>query len=89
MCGVFETATVERNHALVTAHVRALIDGHGKMALAEQRAGLLALLQARRVETCVGAQSVGGLEIDDQKRHRAVGPGLQDEAALALQGRAE
>ena len=89
MRGVFQTAAVERDQALVAAHVRALVDGHGEMALAEQRAGVLALLQARGVEARIGAQPVGRLEVDDQERHRAVGPGLQDEAAVEFQRRAE
>src|SRR6185437_7146411 len=38
MCGVLEAATFERDQALVSVHVRALIDGHREMALAEQRA---------------------------------------------------
>ena len=33
-------AAVERHQALVAAHVRALVDGHGEMAVAEQRAGI-------------------------------------------------
>src|SRR4051794_40849937 len=43
--GVFQAAALERDQALVTAHVGALIDGHRKVALAEQRAGALALLE--------------------------------------------
>ena len=38
--GVFEAAALERDQALVAAHVRALVDGHGEMAAAEQRAGV-------------------------------------------------
>ena len=34
--GVFERAALERDHALVAAHVGALVDGHGEMAVAEQ-----------------------------------------------------
>ena len=40
MRGVFERAAVERDQALIAAHVGALVDGHGEMALAEQRAGI-------------------------------------------------
>ncbi len=38
--GVFQRAAVERHQALVAADVRPLVDGHGEMALAEQRAGV-------------------------------------------------
>src|SRR4051794_31144024 len=34
MRGVFETAAIERYQALITAHIRALIDGHSEMAFA-------------------------------------------------------
>ena len=89
MRGVFETAAFERDQALIAAHVRALVDGHGEMAVAEQRAGILAVLQPRRVEPRIGAQPVRRLEIDDQERHRTVGLRLQDEAAVEFQRRAE
>ena len=36
----FEVAAFERDQALIAAHVRALVDGHGEMAVAEQRAGV-------------------------------------------------
>ena len=48
-----------------------------------------AVLQPPRVVARIGAQAIGRLEIDDQERHRAVGLGLQDEAALEFQRRAE
>ena len=89
MRGVFEIAAVERHQALIAAHVRALVDGHGEMALAEQRAGILAVLQPLRIIARIGAQAIGRLEIHDQERHRAVGLGLQDEAAVEFQRRAE
>ena len=38
--GVLEVAALERDQALVAAHVGALVDGHGEMAVAEQRAGV-------------------------------------------------
>ena len=44
--GVFQAAAVERNQTLVAAHVGALVDGHGEMAAAEQRAGILRRAQA-------------------------------------------
>ena len=39
MRGVFQIAAFERDQALIAAHVGALVDGHGEVALAEQRAG--------------------------------------------------
>ena len=89
MRGVFQIAAFERHQPLIAAHVRALIDGHGEMALAEQRAGILALLQPRRIEARIGAQPIRRLEIHDQERHRTIGLGLQDEAAVEFQRRAE
>ena len=37
---ILEAVALERDDALVALHVRALVDGHGEMALAEQLAGL-------------------------------------------------
>ena len=34
--GILQVAAMERDQALIAAHVRALIDGHGEMAAAEQ-----------------------------------------------------
>jgi hypothetical protein len=45
MRGVFEIAAVERHQALIAAHVRPWSMVMRKMALAEQRAGILAVLQ--------------------------------------------
>ena len=45
--------------------------------------------EPRGVEARIGAQAIRRLEIHDQKRHRAVSPGLQDEAAIEFQRRAE
>src|SRR5438445_3726089 len=81
---IFETAAVERHQTLVAAHLRPLIDGHRKMALAEQRAGTLAVPEPSRIETRIGAQAIRRLEIDDQERNRAIGVGLQDEATIEL-----
>jgi len=58
-------------------------------ALAEQIAGALAFLQPLGVEAGIGAEPIGRLEVDDKKGNRAIGPGLQDEAAFEFQGRAE
>ena len=89
MRGVFEIAAFQRDQALVAAHVRALVDGHREMTLAEQRTEILTVLQPRRIEARIGAQPIRQLEIHDQERHRTVGLGLQDEAAVEFQGRAE
>ena len=94
MRGVFQRAAFERDQALVAARVGALVDGHGEMAVAEQRAGRgLAGLDGaghpRRVEARAGAHRAGAAEIDHQHADRAVGLGLQDEAAVDLQRRAE
>ena len=91
---ILERAALERDQALIAAHVAALIDGHREMAAAEQRAGIgLARRDRRRdavlVEARAGAHLVGRGEIDDQHAHRPVGLGLQDEAALELQRGAE
>ena len=36
---LFEIATFERDEALIAAHLRSLVDGHGEMAVTEQLAG--------------------------------------------------
>ena len=89
VCGVLEAATLQRHQPLIAAHVRALIDGHGEMAMTEQRAGIRCLAEPRLVEPRIGAQPVRRLKIDDQERHRSVGLGLQDEAAVELERGAE
>ncbi|MGY3405077.1 hypothetical protein ACVWZV_001190 [Bradyrhizobium sp. GM5.1] len=89
MSGVFEAAAVERDQALVAAHVGALVDGHGEMAVAQQRAGMRAsifgLAESRGVVARIGAQAIRRLIVHDQERHRTVGLGLENEAALELQ----
>ena len=92
--GVFQRAAFERDQALVAVHVGALVDGHGEMAVAEQRAGIGLAGGDRRgdailVEARAGAHLAGRGEIHHQHAHRPVGLGLQDEAAVDLQGRAE
>ena len=92
--GVLEAAAVERDQSLVAARVGALVDRHGEMAAAEQRAGRgLAGLDGaghpRRVEARAGAHIAGAAEIHHQHADRTVGLGLQDEAALDLERRAE
>ena len=88
--GVFQRAAVERHQALVAAHVRPLVDGHGEMAPAEHRAGAgLArsdrLGDARLVVARAGAHLAGNGEVHHQHAHRTIGLRLQDEAALDLQ----
>ena len=92
--GILQAAAVERDQPLVAARVGALIDGHGEVALAEQRAGrgLAGLDGAGHpalVEARAGAHLAGAAEIHHQHADRAVGLGLQDEAALDLERRAE
>ena len=87
--GILEVAAVERHQSLVAAHVRALVDGHGEVATAEQVGGREPGLQPACVEARIGAQRIGRGEIDDDHRHRAVGLGLQDEAAVEFQRGAE
>ena len=89
MRGVLESAAFERHQPLIAAHVRPLVDGHGEMAFPQQRAGVLAFPEPPGIEARIGAQAVRRLKIHDQKRHRAVGLGLQNEAALEFQRRAE
>jgi len=72
---ILEVAAVERHQALIAAHVRPLIDGHREMALAEQRAGILAVLQLRGVVARIGAQPIRRLEVRRSKTtpgHRLV-----------------
>ena len=83
MRGVFQCAAVERHQALIAAHVGALIDGHGEMALAEQLAGCFAFRDRRGdallIEPRASAHLVGRGEIDHQHADRTVALGLQDE----------
>ena len=85
---------VERDQALIAVHVGALVDGHGEVALAEQRAASrLACRDCRGhavlVEARAGAHFVGGDEIHDQHAHRTVALRLQNETAIDLQRRAQ
>ena len=47
MGGLFQRAAMQRHQALVAAHMGALVDGQGEMAIAEQRAGTQALGEPR------------------------------------------
>ena len=86
---VFQAAAFQRHQTLIAAHVRALIDGHGEMAVAEQRTGIRRIAEPRLVETGIGSEPVRRLKVDNQERHRSVGLGLKDEAAVELERRAE
>ncbi len=85
--GLFEVAAFQRHQPLIAAHLRALVDGHGEMAVAEQLAGLGRAGGDRRVDTRgieagAGPHLAGRGEIDHQHAHRTVALGLQDEAAV-------
>ncbi len=81
MRGIFQRAAVERDQALVAAAVRALVDGHGEMALAEQRAGIgFAFRDQRRgrrplPKRAPGPHLAGRGEIHHEQADRAVGLG--------------
>jgi hypothetical protein len=91
---VFEALALERDNALVAGGVRSLVDGHGEMATAQQRARV-------GCSRCNGGRDAGGVEtgagthfarrgvVDDQHTHRPVALGLEDEAALEFECRAE
>ena len=94
MRGRLEPLPLQRNDALVAAHVGALVDGEGEMALAEQLRGACGALRARgvqlfRIEAGEGAQPVGRVEVDDQHVDDAVAARLELEAAVELQRRAQ
>ena len=94
MRGLFEVAAFERHEPLVAAHLRALVDGHGEMAVTEQLAGRGRAVgnrasDARGIEAGAGPHFAGRGEIDHQHAHRPVALGLQDEAAVDFERRAE
>ena len=59
------------------------------MAFSQQRAGILAVFEPLRIEARIGAQAIRRLKVHNQKRHRTVGLGLQNETALKFQRRAK
>ncbi len=92
MRGVGEIPAVQRDHALVAAAPLSLVDGHRQDALTDQLAGPRGLAERGhpvRVEPGIGAQPVRRVEIDHDHVDRPVGLGLELEAALELQRRAE
>ena len=91
---VLERAAIERDEALIAVHIGTLVDGHGKVPLAEQRgAGRIACRDCRGhavfVEAGAGAHLVGGDEIHHQHPHGTVALRLQNETAIDLQRRAQ
>jgi hypothetical protein len=92
--GFFKALALQRDDALVARRGRALVDGHGEMALAEQFAGRDLVERDRLDELGLvdmgdGAEIIGRVEIDDHHRDGAVALGLELEAALELERRAE
>ena len=91
--GFLETLALQGHDALIAAAVGALVDGHGEIAgpqqLAGSRRGLPERLEPVLVEPGGGAQAIRRVEVDDDHVDDAVGLGLQLEAPLELEGRAE
>ena len=73
---LLEALAFERHDALVARRVRALVDGEGQMAVAEQlgraEAGRRVAASRVGIETREGAQPVGRVEIDDEHVDGAV-----------------
>ena len=91
---VFVSIATMTGANFAAVHVRALVDGHGEMPLAEQRAATcLACRDCRGhtvlVEAGTGAHFVGGDEINYQHAHRTVALRLQNKPAIDLQRRAQ
>ena len=79
----------ERHHALIALGVRAPVDGHGEMALAEQPTIGGKLGQPLGREPCIAAQASRHLIVGDEQIDRPVGRGLQDELAFEFERGAE
>ncbi len=91
---MFEVLAFERNDALITGGVAALIDCHCEMAFAEQRPRIGRVAgdgggDPSSVEPGTGAHLVRCGVVDHQHPHWPVALRLQNEAALELQGRSE
>ena len=89
---MLEVLALERDDALVARRIRALVDGHGEMAVTEQRARIGRARRHRRrhpggVEAGAGAHLARGGVVDDQHPHRPVALGLQDEPSFEFQRR--
>ena len=87
--GVHQGLAIERDDALVAVLVGAAVDGHGDVALAQQRTLVAAALGFGEagvglVEVGIAAQLARRHEVGDQEIERAVGLGLQDELGPGL-----
>ena len=94
MRGVLQVLALERDQALMAGGVGTLVDGHGEMARAEQRAAVILAGSdcsgdAVLVETGQGAHLAGCGVVDHQHAYRPVALGLQDETAFELKHRTE
>src|SRR5713226_6099171 len=105
MRGLFEAATRKGNETLVAAHVRPLIDRHGKVAAAQKVArrhtpslpspacgggkGGGHVAENRRIELGAGPHLSGAAVIHHDHAHPAIGLGLQDETTVEFERRAE
>jgi hypothetical protein len=89
MRGMLEVLAFERDQALVAARLRALVDRHRQMTIAQELPWtILASRHGRRHALLVKAGTTTHAsrcaKIDDQHAHRPVGLGLQDEAPSNL-----
>ena len=91
---VLQILALERDDALIAGGIRPLVDGHGEVPATEQRSRIGrargdGVGDARSVEAGAGAHLAGRGVVDDQHADRPVALGLQDEAAVEFQRRAE
>src|SRR4029450_202830 len=91
---VFEPLALERYDPLIAGGIRSLIDGHGQMPAAEERACISrancnGVRNAGGIKTGAAAHLAGCGVVDDQHPHRPVALGLENEAAFEFQGRTE
>ncbi len=81
--------------ALVAIHLRALVDGHGEDALAQQaaRAGpqesLRRLSHLVRIVPAIAAQGPRGVVVGHRQRDRPIALGLDDQPAVELEAGAD
>ena len=92
--GVLQVFAFERNQPLVAGRVRPLVDRHGEMTAADQRARIDRPVRdgighPLLVEAGKRAHVAGRPIVDNEHPHRPVGLRLQDEAALEFQHRAK
>src|SRR6266508_1768986 len=91
---VFEPLALERHDPLIAGGIRSLVDGHGQMSAAEQRAWIgrancNGLRNAGGIKAGAAAHLTGRGVVDDQHPHRPVALGLENETAFEFQGRTE